>query len=140
MIKHIAFTVYPVQDMTRARGFYEDALGLKLTHNFRDQWVEYHLPNGCLALTTMMEGVRPAADAGGSIALEVADVDAEAARLRARGVVFKIEPFATPVCKNVILLDTEGNALTLHQSTRGDRHAAKKAASAKKKPAKRAKR
>jgi predicted enzyme related to lactoylglutathione lyase len=137
MIKHIAFTVYPVIDMARARRFYEDALGLKLTNNFRDQWVEYHLPNGCLALTSMMEGVRPASDAGASIALEVADVDAEAARLRGLGVKFKIEPFATPVCKNVILLDPEGNALTLHQSTRG---AAPKKKAAKKKTAERAKR
>jgi predicted enzyme related to lactoylglutathione lyase len=138
MIKHIAFTVYPVIDMARARRFYEDALGLKLTNNFRDQWVEYHLPNGCLALTSMMEGVRPASDAGASIALEVADVDAEAARLRGLGVAFKIEPFATPVCKNVVLLDPEGNALTLHQSTR--RAAPAKKPVAKKKPAKRAKR
>jgi len=133
MIKHIAFTVYPVSDMTRARRFYEVDLGLEVTHNFSDKWVEYHLPNGCLALTTMMEGVRPASDAGGSIALEVSDVDAAAKRLRARGVTFKIEPFATPVCKNVVLIDTEGNALTLHQSTRRAPAAKRKAA---KKPAK----
>ncbi len=27
MIKHIAFTMYPVTDMERARRFYEDTLG-----------------------------------------------------------------------------------------------------------------
>jgi predicted enzyme related to lactoylglutathione lyase len=85
----------------------------------------------------MMEGVRPAADAGGSIALEVADVDAAAARLRGLGVAFKVEPFATPVCKNVVLLDPEGNALTLHQSTRAAAPAPKKAAKPAKKAAKR---
>ena len=30
MIKHIAFTLYPVTDMARARAFYEGALGLAL--------------------------------------------------------------------------------------------------------------
>lgn len=31
MIKHIAFTLYPVTDMARARRFYEETLGLRLT-------------------------------------------------------------------------------------------------------------
>jgi predicted enzyme related to lactoylglutathione lyase len=134
MIKHIAFTVYPVTDMARARRFYEQDLGLKLTHNYGDRWVEYHLANGCLAITTMMLGVRPSADAGGSLSLEVEDVDAMVARLRERGVAIKVEPFSTPVCRNVIVLDSEGNALGLHRSTRHAAPGAKKPA--KKKPVK----
>lgn len=31
MIKHIAFTMYPMTDMARARRFYEDTLGFRLT-------------------------------------------------------------------------------------------------------------
>lgn len=35
-VKHIAFTVYPVKDMARARSFYEQDLGLRLGKNFHD--------------------------------------------------------------------------------------------------------
>ena len=35
MLKSIAFFVYPVSDMARARKFYEEALGLKMGMNFK---------------------------------------------------------------------------------------------------------
>ncbi len=114
LVKHIAFTMYPVLDMARARGFYEGALELKATSNYKDAWVEYHLENGCFAITTMAEGVSPSASAGGSIAFEVGDVDATLAKLRAKGATVKVEPFATPVCRMAILLDLDGNAFCIH--------------------------
>jgi catechol 2,3-dioxygenase-like lactoylglutathione lyase family enzyme len=41
MVKHIAFTMYPVTDMTRARQFYEEMLGLRLTHHETHvEWAE----------------------------------------------------------------------------------------------------
>jgi catechol 2,3-dioxygenase-like lactoylglutathione lyase family enzyme len=40
MIESVAFIVYPVKDIVRARKFYEDTLGLKLTQNFHDDWLE----------------------------------------------------------------------------------------------------
>ncbi len=43
MITSIAFTVYPVTDMARSRGFYEGVLGLTISENYRDEWVEYDL-------------------------------------------------------------------------------------------------
>ena len=82
MIRHIAFTVYPVSDMTRARAFYEGDLGLKPSHDFEGKWVEYDLSGGCFALTTMMDGVSPSASAGGKIAFEVDDVDGMIEKLR----------------------------------------------------------
>ena len=61
MIRHIAFTMYPVSDMARARRFYEETLGLRLTrreaHEF--EWVEYDLDGGTFALTNLKEGGRP---------------------------------------------------------------------------------
>jgi predicted enzyme related to lactoylglutathione lyase len=113
MIKHIAFTMYPVSDMARARKFYEEALGLALTKNFRDEWVEYHLENGAFAITTMSP-VKPGAGMGGSIAFEVDDVDATLKKLKAAKAVVKVEAFDTPVCRMAIVLDSEGNALTVH--------------------------
>ncbi|MFI5362929.1 MAG: VOC family protein [Elusimicrobiota bacterium] len=114
MIKHIAFTMYPVSDMARARKFYEEGLGLSLTRNFRGEWVEYHLDNGAFAITTMAKGVKPSASSGGSIAFEVDDVDATVKKLKSASAVVKVEPFDTPACRMAVVLDTEGNALTVH--------------------------
>ncbi|TBR19647.1 VOC family protein [bacterium] len=119
MIKHIAFTMYPVVDMARARKFYEEDLGLALTKNFNDAWVEYHLENGCFAITTMAEGVKPSLRAGGSIAFEVDDLDATLKRLKDRKVAVKVEPFESPVCRMFVAADPEGNAVTIHQKKPG---------------------
>ncbi|MEK7388325.1 MAG: VOC family protein [Elusimicrobiota bacterium] len=118
-VKHIAFTMYPVKDMARARRFYEEDLGLKLTNNYRDEWVEYHLDNGCFAITTMAEDVAPSADSGGSIAFEVDDVDAMVNTLRGKKAVVKREPFSSPVCRMAVLLDSEGNVFSIHTKNPG---------------------
>ncbi|MBI3552817.1 MAG: VOC family protein [Elusimicrobia bacterium] len=113
-VKHIAFTVYPVKDMARARKFYEDALGLKLGGDYAGgQWIEYYLDNGCFALTTMFEG------SGSGISFEVDDVDKTFKELTAKGAESKMEPFATPVCRNAILHDPDGNVVGLHQKNAG---------------------
>ena len=67
MIRKVAFTMYPVTDVPRARRFYEQTLGLKpgLAGNAGDSWwVEYDLPGGgCLALTDIT-GDKPSDSAG----------------------------------------------------------------------------
>ena len=114
-ISGIAFTMYPVINMVRARRFYEEVLGLKAVRDFRGEWVEYHLWDNCFALTTIKgDTLKPSAVAGGSIAFEVNDVDAFVADLKKMGIQVKIEPFSTPVCRMAVVLDPEGNALTLH--------------------------
>jgi predicted enzyme related to lactoylglutathione lyase len=116
MIKQFAFTVYPVLDMARARKFYEQVLGLQVTHNYDEKWIEYHLNNNCFAITNMGgEHFQPNANAGGSIAFEVEDVDAEVAKAKAGGARAKIDTFDTPICRSAILIDTEGNPFTLHK-------------------------
>ncbi len=118
MIKKIAFTMYPVKDMKRARKFYEEDLGLKLTVDIRGEWVEYDLAGGCFAITTMVsEYISPSSNSGGSIAFEVDDVDGFTARLKAKGVPVKLDPMSSPVCRMSVVLDPEGNAVTLHQVT-----------------------
>lgn len=119
MIRHIAFTLYPVADMARARRFYEETLDLRLTRREAREfeWVEYDLDGGTFALTNLTEGGAPSADAGGSIAFEVQNVDETVEQLRAKGVRVKLEPLSTPVCRLAVILDSEGNALTLHQAT-----------------------
>ncbi|MDE2143387.1 MAG: VOC family protein [Elusimicrobia bacterium] len=114
MVKHIAFTMYPVRNMARARKFYEKGLGLKMTKNFDDAWVEYHLGNGAFAITTMASGVKPSADRGGSITFEVKNVDAAVKRLRGVKAKIKVPAFDTPVCRMAFLKDSEGNVLGVH--------------------------
>lgn len=109
IIKHIAFTLYPVTDMARARRFYEKTLGLRLTRREAREfeWVEYDLDDGTFALTNLTEGGVPNADAGGSIAFEVQNVDEVVEQLRAKGVHVKLEPLSTSVCRLAVILDSE---------------------------------
>ena len=117
MFKKVAFTMYPVADMARARAFYEETLGLPpATESASGKWTEFDLPGGgCLALTVMAEGVEPSASAGGSLAFEVDDIHALAKTLKAKGVQFKMDIFESPVCTMAVCLDSEGNAFMLHQ-------------------------
>ena len=99
-----------------SRRFYEEDLGLRCTVNFRDEWVEYDLAGGCFAITTGIPELTPRADAGG-VAFEVDDVDATTQALRDKGHAVKVEPFSTPVCRMAVVLDPDGNAITLHRVT-----------------------
>jgi predicted enzyme related to lactoylglutathione lyase len=122
MIKKVAFTMYPVLDIERARNFYEQILGLKLSSLLpapNGKWVEYDLPGGgCFAITDMVKEVRPASDSGGSIAFEVENLDSLIEDLKEKDVKFKLDAFSTPVCKMAVVFDSEGNALILHQLTK----------------------
>ena len=115
-VRKVAFSMYPVQDAERARAFYENTLGLKRGSSSKDgTWTEYDLPEGgCLALFKGGD-LTPSATAGGSVAIEVTDLDAMSARLKAEGVRFKAEGIESPVCRMSVMLDSEGNALLLHQ-------------------------
>lgn len=117
MLKKVAFTMYPVEDIKRARNFYEEKLGLpvgKISAN--GAWVEYDLPEGgCFALTTLATGVTPSVNSGGSIAFEVDNLDDLVLRLKSDGIKFKLDIFSSPVCRMAIIIDSEGNAVTLHQ-------------------------
>lgn len=119
-MKKIAFTMYPVIDMERARQFYEKTLALTPgAISAEGAWVEYDLPGGgCFAITTLAEGVNPSANAGGSVAFEVDNLDKLVTKLKSSGVKFKLDTFSSPVCKMAVILDSEGNAVTLHQLKR----------------------
>jgi predicted enzyme related to lactoylglutathione lyase len=120
MITGLAFSVYPVIDMKRARKFYESQLGLNVSTDYQGEWIEYHLNDiQCFAITTLMkDAVKPSDNAGGSVGFEVDDVDGLVAKLKTQGVRIKLEPFSTPGCRMAVVLDPEGNALTLHKKQR----------------------
>lgn len=118
MFKKVAFTMYPISDVARARKFYEETLGLQLgsTGNQGNvYWVEYDLPQGgCLALTNYFPD-QPSGTAGGTIALEVEDIEKLMADLKAKGVTFRGDIIHSPVCRMAVCLDSEGNSVLLHQ-------------------------
>lgn len=118
MLKKIAFTMYPATDVPRARRFYEDTLGLvpgMAGQHGEMWWVEYDLPGGgCLAISNA-SGDTPSANAGGTVALEVEDLDRLIAELEAKGVEFRGDLIHGPNCRMRVCLDSEGNALLLHQ-------------------------
>ena len=115
MIKHIAFTMYPVKDLARARRFFEEDLGLTMTERFQNAWYEYDITGGCFAITTLPEGMTPSSNADGSIAFEVDNVDRAVETLRAKGMYVKAEPFSSPVCRLAVVVDPERNAVTSHK-------------------------
>ena len=120
MLKRVAFTMYPVSDVARARGFYEKTLGLApglVGDHGGIHWIEYDLPGGgCFAITNATP--EPPSTAGGTIAFEVEDLDRLIADLRGKGVEFKSDVIRGPKCRMIVCLDTEGNDLLLHQHDR----------------------
>ena len=119
MLKKVAFTVYPVTDVDRARTFYEKVLGLRLGANGGHEgkfWVEYDLPGGgCLAISNAMPDA-PSAKAGGTVAFEVDDLDALVTHLKANDVpILAPDTIRGPHCRMVPCADPDGNSIILHQ-------------------------
>lgn len=119
-ILEIAFTGYCVTDMTRAKDFYEGVLGLKKSRGFgatdgQDQWVEYDIGAGCLALIKGDGKDWVPSPTGTAAALEVDDFDGYVARLRENKVPFILEPNETPVCHMAVVVDPDGNRVVIHQ-------------------------
>ena len=108
MLKHAAIVPYiPVADVARARKFYEGKLGLEPKEEFAGG-VIYECGNGSWVF------MYPSPGAGTSRAStlfwSVADVVAEVADLKARGVVF--EEYDMPGLKTVNGIVTGGGAKT----------------------------
>ena len=114
MITSVAFFVYQVSDVNRARRFYEETLGLKLESDFRGRWLEYDLQGTTFALAAW-GGDRIAGAQGGTVAFEVDDLTATVESLRDKKVRVIQEPFETPVCHMARITDPDGNEIILHQ-------------------------
>ncbi|HEX2054946.1 MAG TPA: VOC family protein [Nitrospiraceae bacterium] len=120
-VTEIAFTVYPVTDLKRARQFYEATLGLKEARFFGDEkqgFVEYDIGSGTLAIGIGAPEWKPSRG-GGCAALEVDDFDEAMNRLRASGCKITVEPMETPVCHMAVVSDPDGNSVMIHQRKAG---------------------
>jgi predicted enzyme related to lactoylglutathione lyase len=115
MIKRVAFTMYPVTDLDRARQFYENNLGLKHGYLIEKSWVEYDAGGTCFGLYAFRLPWEKNPPPSTNLALEVEDLDLAVTRLRELGTEIKMEPMETPVCRMAAVLDPDGNTLILHE-------------------------
>lgn len=118
-ITAFAYTCYPVTDLARARNFYEKLLGLKpatvLEFDGGRSWIEYELGDGCLAIANAFgDDWKPGAQ-GAAMVLEVTDLTAATAELKAAGTKFKFDPMEFPPCHFAVAFDPDGNQVGLHQ-------------------------
>ena len=114
MIQSVAFLTYAVNDIKAARHFYEDILGLKLTHEAGGEWFEYDVGDTTFAISAA-DAEHPAPVRGAVLAFEVSDLDTDVARLQKRGARFRREITETPVCRFAIVLDPDGSEIIIHK-------------------------
>ena len=114
-INAIGFVAIPVTDIQRARSFYEEVLGLKVSEEMMTgKWIEYSVGEDTLAIANVGEYWTPS-DQGTGAAFEVEDFDAAIKRLKERQVPFAAEPFETPCCHMAVVQDPDGNKLMIHK-------------------------
>jgi len=114
-INAIGFVAIPVTDIPRARKFYEEILGLKVSDEMMGgKWIEYAVGEDTLAIANVSDTWRPS-DQGTGAALEVEDFDDAIKRLKDRHVHFAAEAFETPCCHMAVVQDPDGNKLIIHK-------------------------
>jgi catechol 2,3-dioxygenase-like lactoylglutathione lyase family enzyme len=114
---------YMVDDVGAAVTFYTTHLGFTLLSHFGAAFADVKRGNLRLLLSgptssagrAMPDGRQPGPGGWNRIHLLVADVDAEAARLREAGVRFRNEVISGPGGKQVLLEDPSGNPIELFQ-------------------------
>lgn len=116
--KEIAFTVYAVTNMARARKFYEKILGLKPTRKLNPGFVEYDIGGATLAVGCE-PGRWPPSRKGTLATLEVVDFEAALAHLKKKRVKLAFGPRESPRCRMLGLRDPDGNLICLHQRKAG---------------------
>jgi predicted enzyme related to lactoylglutathione lyase len=114
-IKKIGFIAIPITDIRRARTFYEDVLGLRVSEEMMGgKWIEYSVGGNTLAIANVGEEWKPS-DQGTSAALEIENFGEAIKELKKQAVPFAAEPFETPCCYMAVVQDPDGNKLIIHK-------------------------
>ena len=114
-ITDIGFVATPVTDIPRARRFYEDVLGLRVSDEMMGgKWLEYTVGDHTLAIANVGDEWKPS-DQGTGAAFEVENFDEAISNLRNQSVQFDVEPFETPCCHMAVVQDPDGNKLIIHK-------------------------
>ena len=114
----IAFAIYHVADIPRARKFYGEVLGMKCCAEMEFSpgkwWIEYDAGPSAIALTNFELPTANATSSPG-VALEVANYDEALALVRAAGIELTWGPNDFPVCHCFAVKDPDGNDLFIHR-------------------------
>ena len=113
MKPQLAFVAYPVSDVSVSRRFYDTVLAVE-ARAMSDDWHEYDTGEGAFVIT-QADADHRAPVRGALAAFEVADIEAEVARLREHGVVFRGDIVETPVCRFIVVLDPDESEFLIHQ-------------------------
>ncbi len=115
----IAFAMYHITDVPRARKFYEEALGLKICMEMEfapgQWWIEYDLGGPSALGVTNFETPGLVNSASPGVAVEVSNFDEALATVRAAGIAITWGPNEFPVCHSFAVKDPDGNDLYFHQ-------------------------
>jgi catechol 2,3-dioxygenase-like lactoylglutathione lyase family enzyme len=113
-VERVDFVSFLTQDITRAKHFYSDVLGLEIETEGESD-LEFRAGQVTLDIFDPSSIGQPFAPSPAGLAFRVADVDAARAELEAKGVVFDGETIETGVCRQAWFKDPDGNALMLHR-------------------------
>lgn len=118
-VSGIAFALYHITDVARARKFYEGVLGLKICSQAEfapgQWWIEYDAGGASGLAITNYGGTTVPAQGGPGVALEVANYEEALAAVEAAGIAFSWGPHDCDACRSVGFRDPDGNELFLHQ-------------------------
>jgi predicted enzyme related to lactoylglutathione lyase len=113
-----SFVSYPINDVLKARAFYEGVLGLKATSEWVSEgsaFIEYEIGPDTLAIGKGAPHFSPG-KTGATVALELSgDFDAGVKELKDKKVKFLMETYDGPVCTMVLIEDPDGNQLMIHR-------------------------
>ena len=117
MIRGVKFVSVPVADQERALAFYTDVLGFRLVtdqpFNDKQRWIELGIPGADTRIVLFQFGDKLQPGGQLNIALWSDDVEATARELKAKGVVFVLEPKRMPYGITSIFQDVDGNQIVL---------------------------
>ncbi len=113
-VERVDFVSFLTQDISRAKRFYTDVLGLEVESDGESD-MELRCGQVTLDIFDPSSIGQTFAPSPAGLALRVPDVDAARSELEAKGVQFDGETIETGVCKQAWFKDPDGNSLMLHR-------------------------
>jgi predicted enzyme related to lactoylglutathione lyase len=117
VFSHVAFVSVPVDDLTRARDFYRDVMGMQVVQDDRGpygRWVMMGMEGAETRIHLDRRGSGEGPPSKPVLVLVSRDIDADCERLAERGARILAEPSAAewnPDQRRAVLRDSEGNAV-----------------------------
>lgn len=116
-IRGVDITAYLIKDAERAKKFYSETLGLKMTGDYGPNGGEFAFPDGTtFGIWKMDDG---SWSAGSGVMFNVDDVHEAVKYYKSKGVKIEEHIEDTPVCFMAFAEDSEGNHFMLHQRKGG---------------------